>query len=104
MAEEIIDYQTDLDQLIDADRGILAATSALWKSLNDIIGKYQLQSLDTLLMLSHLSAAYVHKMQTVCTDAESRDAVEDQFHQVMDCYLAAYDQDDINREMKRMMS
>lgn len=68
---------------------------------NAAIAQYNLDADTVLWLLSRLSAAYIHRVQEVCPDAPSRDAIEDQFHTILDSYLALMDEQELQKEMER---
>ena len=94
----------DIERLIEIEAGTRSATHEIFVAVRDVIEKQNLSLEESLYIISHLSGNLIHSLQKECPDATSKDAVEDNFHEALDYYLAAYDQEDINREMKRMMS
>ena len=94
----------ELERLIQIESETAPATQEIFQAVDEMIKKHQLTSEAALNIVSHLSANLIHSLQKDCEDAASKDAIEDRFHRVLDCYLAAYDQMDIKREMKKMMN
>lgn len=94
----------DLERLIEIEAGTRFATNEIFVAVRDVIEKHNLSLEESLYMIAHLSGNIIHTVQMECPDATSKDAVEDNFHEALDYYLAAYDQMEINLEKKKMMS
>lgn len=94
----------DVKRLIQIETETRPATQEMFKAVNAVIEKRNLNLLETMCVIAHLSANAIHRVQMECDDAALKDEIEGLFHEVLDYYLAAYDQNDINRETKRMMS
>ena len=75
--------------------------TAVRQAVNEAIDKHDLSPDETLCMFSRLAASYIHTMQSSCPDANSRDAVEDLFLDMLDKYLALLDTQEVKDAMER---
>ena len=91
----------DYERFMEQEREGLKASEEVKQAINAAIAHHDLGPEAVLCMLSRLTAAYIHKMQSVCADANSRDAVEDRFHDMLEAYLASLDEQDLLAEMER---
>ena len=77
-------------------------TDQLLLSLNNLVTEHNLNGADILAVLSRLSAAHIHAVQTKCYSPEEKDAVESLFNKVLQHDLAIFDIQDVQREVEKM--
>ncbi len=101
--KDYIDIGPDdiLNDLKRQQEAVSPATDELRLKLNEIIAKYRIDASTTLIVLSNLSAGYVHQMQRG-QEPSYRDAVEDMFQRGFKTCLAHYDLLDVNDEVEKM--
>ena len=91
----------DIERLISLQNAGLEASAEVRQAVNEAIGKHDLSPDETLCMFSRLAASYIHTMQSSCPDANSRDAVEDLFLDMLNKYLALLDTQEVKDAMER---
>ena len=77
-------------------------TDQLLLSLNSLISEHNLNGADILAVLSRLTAAHIHAVQSKCNSPEEKDAVESLFNKMLQHDLAIFDIQDVQREVERM--
>lgn len=90
-----------INDLIRQQKAVNPASDELRQKLNEIITKYRIDAPTTLIVLSNLSAGYVHQMQRG-QDPSYKDAVEDMFQRGFKTCLAHYDLLDVTDEVEKM--
>ncbi|MBO7068370.1 MAG: hypothetical protein J6W52_06795 [Bacteroidaceae bacterium] len=70
--------------------------------LNYVIQQHNLTSTDVLASLAQLSAAHIHIVQGFFDNPDQKDAVESVYNKMLQHYLAAFDANDIQREMEKI--
>lgn len=95
MTENAIEYE----RLLELQAEGREAAEEMRLALNKAIRKYNLRADATLCLLARLSANLIHSMQSHCHTPQSRDQVEDQFHAMLDSYLALMDERDVKEKL-----
>ncbi len=77
-------------------------TDQLLLSLNNLVTEHNLNGADILAVLSRLSAAHIHAVQSQCYSPEEKDAVESLYNKILQHHLTAFDVRDVQREVERI--
>lgn len=94
------------DIKIDAENSdeqqLNAAVEDLRTKLNAVIAARQLKPIDVLILLSRISAGYIHQLEKAKPTNMSVDEIEDRFHFMVESQLADLDLYEVGKEMNRM--
>ena len=77
-------------------------TDQLLLSLNNLVTEYNLNGSDILAVLSRLSAAHIHAVQSQCYSPEEKDAVESLFQKMLQRHLGIFDIQDVQQEVEKI--
>ena len=77
-------------------------TDQLLLSLNNLVTEYNLNGADVLAVLSRLTAAHIHAVQSQCYSPEEKDAVESLYNKILQHDLAILDIQDVQQEMEKI--
>ena len=96
------DIKIDKEKLIREEQQLNAAVEDMRTKLNAIIAARQLQPMDVLILLSRVSAGYIHQLEKAKPTNMSVDEIEERFHFMVESQLADLDLYEIGKEMKRI--
>jgi hypothetical protein len=96
------DTLIDKEKLIREEQQLNAAVEDLRTKLNAVIAARQLKPMDVLILLSRISAGYIHQLEKAKPTNMPVDEIEERFHFMVESHLAEFDLNDIGQEMKRM--
>lgn len=89
-------------EIMNLEKKTEDASVELKDRLNEIISHYDLSANATLLLLARISAAFILAMQKTMDEA-GKDAIEDEFHYMLNTYLGVQNTSDLNKELDRMI-
>jgi len=84
------------------EQKVATITEQMRQLLNEVVTECDLSSTEVLVILSRLSAAYIHAMQRIVDDPEEAATAEDVFHALLQHHLAAFDVRDVQREVEKI--
>lgn len=89
--QEIMERQVALQPVVDEmlDRFV------------ELITSHPLSNGDSLLLVAYLAASHVHSMKSLMDSPESKDAVEDFYHEAFQTYLGTLDMIETDKEIER---
>ena len=96
------DTLIDKEMLIREEQQLNAAVEDLRTKLNAVIAARQLKPMDVLILLSRVSAGYIHQLEKAKPTNMSVDEIEDRFHFMVESQLADLDLYEIGKEMNKM--
>lgn len=96
------DTLIDKEKLIREEQQLNAAVEDLRTKLNAVIAARQLKPIDVLILLSRVSAGYIHQLEKAKPTNMSVDEIEDRFHFMVESQLADLDLYEIGKEMNKM--
>ena len=96
------DEKIDTEKMLRDEQLLSMAVDELRVKLNAIIAARQLQPMDVLILLSRVSAGYIHQLEKAKPTNMSVDEIEERFHFMVESQLAGLDLYEIGKEMKRM--
>lgn len=96
------DTLIDKEKLIHEEQQLNAAVEDLRTKLNAVITARQLKPMDVLILLSRVSAGYIHQLEKAKPTNMSVDEIEDRFHFMVESQLADLDLYEIGKEMNKM--
>ena len=96
------DTLIDKERLIREEQQLNAAVEDLRTKLNAVIAARQLKPMDVLILLSRVSAGYIHQLEKAKPTNMSVDEIEDRFHFMVESQLADLDLYEIGKEMNKM--
>ncbi len=96
------DTLIDKEKLIHEEQQLNAAVEDLRTKLNAVIAARQLKPMDVLILLSRVSAGYIHQLEKAKPTNMSVDEIEDRFHFMVESQLADLDLYEIGKEMNKM--
>ena len=96
------DTLIDKERLIREEQQLNAAVEDLRAKLNAVIAARQLKPMDVLILLSRVSAGYIHQLEKAKPTNMSVDEIEDRFHFMVESQLADLDLYEIGKEMNKM--
>lgn len=96
------DEKIDTEKMLRDEQLLSMAVDELRVKLNAIIAARQLQPMDVLILLSRVSAGYIHQLEKAKPTNMSVDEIEERFHFMVESQLADLDLYEIGKEMKRM--
>ena len=81
---------------------VAEVTDQLLLSLNNLVTEYNLNGSDILAVLSRLTAAHIHAVQSRCDSPEVKDAVESLFDKMLQRHLGIFDIQDVQQEVEKI--
>ena len=96
------DEKIDTEKMLRDEQLLSMAVDELRVKLNAIIAARQLKPMDVLILLSRVSAGYLHQLEKAKPTNISVDESEERFHFMVESQLADLDLYEIGKEMKRM--
>ena len=96
------DEKIDTEKMLRDEQLLSMAVDELRVKLNAIIAARQLKPMDVLILLSRVSAGYIHQLEKAKPTNMSVDEIEERFHFMVESQLADLDLYEIGKEMKRM--
>ena len=96
------DEKIDTEKMLRDEQLLSMAVDELRVKLNAIIAARQLKPMDVLILLSRVSAGYIHQLEKAKPTNISVDEIEERFHFMVESQLADLDLYEIGKEMKRM--
>ena len=96
------DTLIDKEKLIREEQQLNAAVEDLRTKLNAVIAARQLKPIDVLILLSRVSAGYIHQLEKAKPTNMSVDEIEERFHFMVESQLADLDLYEIGKEMNKM--
>ena len=84
------------------EQKVATITEQMRQLLDEVVTECDLSSTEVLVILSRLSAAYIHSMKRLFDDPEEAAAAEDIFHTLLQHHLAAFDVRDVQREVEKI--
>ena len=96
------DEKIDTEKMLRDEQLLSMAVDELRVKLNAIIAARQLKPMDVLILLSRVSAGYIHQLEKAKPTNMSVDEIEERFHFMVESQLAELDLYEIGKEMKRM--
>ena len=96
------DEKIDTEKMLRDEQLLSMAVDELRVKLNAIIAARQLKPMDVLILLSRVSAGYIHQLEKAKPTNMSVDEIEERFHFMVESQLANLDLYEIGKEMKRM--
>ena len=83
------------------EQKVATITEQMRQLLNEVVTECDLSSMEVLVILSRLSAAYIHAMKHLDAPEEAG-TTEDVFHALLQHHLAAFDVRDVQREVEKI--
>ena len=96
------DEKIDTEKMLRDEQLLSMAVDELRVKLNAIIAARQLKPMDVLILLSRVSAGYIHQLEKAKPTNMSVDEIEERFHFMVESQLADLDLYEIGKEMKRI--
>ena len=97
MAETI-----DTKKLLRQEKELNTAFEEMRQALNTAIRAHELPPMDILILLSRLSAGYIHQIEKTRPANFPAEEIEERFHFMVESHLADLDLHDIGVEMNRI--
>ena len=99
MKQEI--NQDDVLQLILHEQNVIApAAEDMRQYLNEVVSAHNLTGTQVLLLMSRLSAAYIHSLKKHFSNEEAQEAVEDFFYESLAAHLGWSKYNDVQRNVE----
>ena len=92
----------DIKKLEQQDKELNRAVEEMRIALNTAIRAHGLAPMDILILLSRLSAGYIHQIEKSHPTNVSVEEIEERFHFMVESHLADLDLHDIGVEMEKM--
>ena len=92
----------DIKKLEQQDKELNRAIEEMRIALNTAIRAHSLAPMDILILLSCLSAGYIHQIERAQPTNVSVEEIEERFHFMVESHLADLDLHDIGVEMEKM--
>ena len=92
----------DIKKLLREEQELNTAIEEMRIALNTAIRTHRLAPMDILILLSRLSAGYIHQIEKSHPTSISVDEIEERFHFMVESHLADLDLSDIGVEMEKM--
>ena len=96
------DEHIDKDKILHNEKQLNASTEELRVKLNALIDEHRLEPMDVLIVLSRISAGYIHLIEQAKPINMSPDEIEERFHFMVESHLADLDLYEIGKEMKKI--
>ena len=98
--KEALEAKAELDR---QDRELGPAVEELRLKLNDLIRGHRFNPISTLVLLSRVSAGYIHMMEKAGYDEKCQEgSVEERFHFMVQAHLAELDLDEAKKYIERV--
>ena len=96
------DEKIDTEKMLRDEQPLSMAVDELRVKLNAIIAARQLQPMDVLILLSRVSAGYIHLTQKMYNQTHDDVVVEEDFQNMLVAHLTSLDMSDVETEMEKM--
>jgi hypothetical protein len=89
-----------MQQILNEQEFIAPAAEEMRQHLNEVVSAHNLTGTQVLLLMSRLSAAYIHSLKKFFNDEEAKAAVEDFFCESLQAHLTLSDFNDAQRNVE----
>jgi exonuclease V gamma subunit len=89
-----------LQQIFKEQEVIAPAAEEMRQYLNEVVSTYNLTGTQVLLLMSRLSAAYIHSLKRHFSNEEAQEAVEDFFYESLAAHLGWSKYNDAQRNVE----